>query len=95
MTTRALAGFQLVRDGEPGPARECWEHAQVNTAHFREHADELWKEHDGKLLLVYDGGTVEAFASPQELYERIAELPDNVRQSAKHFQQRQEGVWIL
>ncbi len=95
MTTQVLGSFRLVREGEPSPARECWEQAQVNTAYFHEHADELWEEHDGKMLLIYDGGTVEAFASPQELYDRIAELPGELRQSAKYFQQRQEGVWIL
>ena len=77
------------------PRTKRWRTSQANQEFYQQHAEELWKEHDGKQLLIYNGGTLEVFDDFDQLMERFVELDDHARESALHMWQLPEGTLVL
>ena len=87
--------LKVVTLSEDDPQLQCWRAHQANWEFYRRHADELWMAHDGKELLIYDGGTVESFDDSAQLTERLDELDEHVRLAALHRWQLPQGVLLL
>ena len=66
--------------------------SEINWDYYVEHAEELWTEHGGKQLLIYDGGTVEAFDDIDQLIARQDELDDETLMAALHRWQMPESM---
>lgn len=92
MTTPRVWDLKLERLSEDDPRVKSWRAGRVNWDFYVEHAEALWKKHDGKELLIYDGGTVEAFDDIDQLIARRDELDDETRMAALHRWQMPERM---
>ena len=71
-----------------------WAETQCNQRYFVDHADDLFEQHPGKMLLVHSGDQVEAFEDPLAMVERMDALAPVSRRASLSFS-RPKGVWIL
>ena len=95
MPLSKISDLKVVTLSEHDPELQYWRAHQANWEFYRQHADELWKTHDGKKLLIYDGGTVEAFDDHAQLVDRLEELDEHVRAAALHRWQLPQGTLLL
>lgn len=73
-----------------------WQQGQKNREWYKENADALWSEYDGKNLLIFDGGEqVIPFDSPVALGEYLRQQPERIQLSALHCWQYPKEILCL
>lgn len=95
MATPRISDIQLVTLSKDDPALAVWRASEANSDFFRRSADELWQQHDGKELLIYDGGTVEVFDDLFQAVARRDALEDHQRCAAIIRRQTPDCLWLL
>ena len=78
-----------------GDSIQALESAQQNANYYYDNMDEIWKDHSGEIVLVYDGGTVESFNCLEDFGTRLDQLSAGIRASGMSFQRPKGGAWIL
>lgn len=71
-----------------------WAETQRNQRYFVDHADDLFAQHPGKMLLVHSEDQVEVFEDPLAMVERMDALTPISRRASLSFS-RPKGAWIL
>lgn len=95
MAANTLDDFRVVELDDASISAAIWRISRRNQQYFAEHAAELWRRYDGKDLLIYGGGIVEAFDDVERLVARLDELDAETRASALHRWQHPKGNLIL
>ena len=95
MSTVAANDVEIIYHDDPRSMRASWLAASKNIDYYHANAAELWRRHSGKNLLIYNGGTVEAFDDVLELAARLEQLDEATRLSAIHRWQLPRGPLIL
>ena len=95
MSTIAANEVEIINQDDPRSMRASWLAASKNIDYYHANAAELWQRHSGKRLLIYEGGTVEAFDDVLELAARLEELDEATRLGAIQRWQTPQGPLIL